>query len=128
MKISFSKLNTVNKIVSFEFDQIHPHGWCALSRNISYDESTEFTCLHDIQHRDYDESADIEMDGDSSATTPKPLDSNEMQQDELPVVNSSTSTVQTSNNDTQALNLTTSTSASPNVSLDECISSQSFKY
>lgn len=34
--------------------QIHPQGWCALSRNISYDESTEFTCLHDIQHRDYD--------------------------------------------------------------------------
>lgn len=35
--------------------QIHPQGWCALSRNISYDESTEFTCLHDIQHREYSE-------------------------------------------------------------------------
>lgn len=35
--------------------QIHPQGWCALSRNISFDESTEFTCLHDIQHHDLDE-------------------------------------------------------------------------
>ncbi|XP_063703797.1 DDB1- and CUL4-associated factor 10 homolog isoform X2 [Culicoides brevitarsis] len=28
---------------------IHPQGWCALTRNISYDESTEWTCVHDIQ-------------------------------------------------------------------------------
>lgn len=38
--------------------QIHPQGWCALSRNISYDESTEFTCLHDIQHREYSDDED----------------------------------------------------------------------
>jgi WD repeat-containing protein 32 len=29
--------------------QIHPQGWCSLSRNISYDESSEWTCVHDIQ-------------------------------------------------------------------------------
>ncbi|XP_055377823.1 DDB1- and CUL4-associated factor 10 homolog [Condylostylus longicornis] len=29
--------------------QIHPQGWCCLSRNISYDQSSEWTCLHDIQ-------------------------------------------------------------------------------
>lgn len=40
--------------------QIHPQGWCALSRNISYDESTEFTCLHDIQHKEYDDSIDAD--------------------------------------------------------------------
>jgi len=32
--------------------QIHPHGWCALSRNTSYDESSEWTCVHDIQEMD----------------------------------------------------------------------------
>lgn len=46
--------------------QIHPQGWCALSRNISYDESTEFTCLHDIQHRDFDDDEDTnENDAES---------------------------------------------------------------
>ncbi|GLH12656.1 DDB1- and CUL4-associated factor 10 homolog [Gryllus bimaculatus] len=33
--------------------QIHPQGWCALSRNISNDESSEWTCVHDIQEREY---------------------------------------------------------------------------
>lgn len=32
--------------------QIHPHGWCALSRNNSYDESSEWSCVHDIQELD----------------------------------------------------------------------------
>ncbi|XP_067007174.2 DDB1- and CUL4-associated factor 10 homolog [Anabrus simplex] len=29
--------------------QVHPQGWCVLSRNISNDESSEWTCVHDIQ-------------------------------------------------------------------------------
>uniref|UniRef100_A0A1B6J6L9 Uncharacterized protein n=1 Tax=Homalodisca liturata TaxID=320908 RepID=A0A1B6J6L9_9HEMI len=29
--------------------QVHPQGWCALSRNISNDENSEWTCIHDIQ-------------------------------------------------------------------------------
>ncbi|KAK2709253.1 DDB1- and CUL4-associated factor 10-like [Artemia franciscana] len=29
--------------------QIHPHGWCAVSRNTSSDEQSEWTCVHDIQ-------------------------------------------------------------------------------
>lgn len=29
--------------------QVHPQGWCALSRNISNDECSEWTCVHDIQ-------------------------------------------------------------------------------
>lgn len=44
--------------------QIHPQGWCALSRNISYDESSEWTCVHDIQEWECDEDADNEDDED----------------------------------------------------------------
>lgn len=29
--------------------QVHPHGWCVLSRNTSSDENSEWTCVHDIQ-------------------------------------------------------------------------------
>lgn len=47
-----------NKICPSPNFQIHPHGWCALSRNISYDESSEYSCLHDIQQREYDEVLD----------------------------------------------------------------------
>jgi len=28
---------------------VHPHNWCIISRNISRDENTEWTCVHDIQ-------------------------------------------------------------------------------
>ncbi|KAJ6637117.1 Pre-mRNA-processing factor 39 [Pseudolycoriella hygida] len=44
--------NRVELISDFPCDndaEIHPQGWCALSRNISYDESSEYTCVHDIQ-------------------------------------------------------------------------------
>ncbi|CAB0012685.1 unnamed protein product [Nesidiocoris tenuis] len=33
--------------------QVHPQGWCALSRNISNDENSEWTCVHDIQDLEY---------------------------------------------------------------------------
>ncbi|KAE8752191.1 hypothetical protein FOCC_FOCC000984 [Frankliniella occidentalis] len=36
--------------------QIHPQGWCALSRNISHEELSEWTCVHDIQDRDDEDS------------------------------------------------------------------------
>lgn len=29
--------------------QVHPQGWCILSRNTSMDESSEWSCVHDIQ-------------------------------------------------------------------------------
>ncbi|XP_013396001.1 DDB1- and CUL4-associated factor 10 homolog isoform X2 [Lingula anatina] len=32
--------------------QIHPQGWCALSRNSSGDENSEWSCIHDIQDKD----------------------------------------------------------------------------
>ncbi|KYN05383.1 DDB1- and CUL4-associated factor 10 like protein [Cyphomyrmex costatus] len=31
--------------------QVHPQGWCALSRNVSSGEKSEWTCIHDIQER-----------------------------------------------------------------------------
>lgn len=93
-----------------------------MSRNISYDESTEFTCLHDIQHRDYDESADnVDIDSDGSDQR-KTFDVTDTQMDEAPppapaapaapATNPDESPLETSNSDTQALNLTTSTSTS----------------
>lgn len=32
--------------------QVHPQGWCALSRNVSTGEKSEWTCIHDIQERE----------------------------------------------------------------------------
>ncbi|XP_077495412.1 DDB1- and CUL4-associated factor 10-like [Amblyomma americanum] len=29
--------------------EVHPHGWCVLSRNRSKNENSEWTCVHDIQ-------------------------------------------------------------------------------
>lgn len=43
-----------------------------MSRNISYDESTEFTCLHDIQHREYDEDNDKD-ENDAEASVSRKL-------------------------------------------------------
>ncbi|XP_058807346.1 DDB1- and CUL4-associated factor 10 [Phymastichus coffea] len=36
--------------------QVHPHGWCALSRNVSAQEKSEWTCVHDIQLRNAKET------------------------------------------------------------------------
>uniref|UniRef100_A0A1B6DY69 Uncharacterized protein n=1 Tax=Clastoptera arizonana TaxID=38151 RepID=A0A1B6DY69_9HEMI len=31
--------------------QVHPHGWCVLSRNVNATETSEWTCVHDIQEK-----------------------------------------------------------------------------
>ncbi|XP_034937257.1 DDB1- and CUL4-associated factor 10 [Chelonus insularis] len=31
--------------------QVHPQGWCVLSRNVGNEEKSEWTCVHDIQER-----------------------------------------------------------------------------
>ncbi|KAL1423299.1 hypothetical protein MTO96_021277 [Rhipicephalus appendiculatus] len=36
--------------------QVHPHGWCVLSRNTSRNEKSEWTCVHDIQEQPPQES------------------------------------------------------------------------
>lgn len=46
--------------------QIHPQGWCALSRNMSYDESSEWSCVHDIQEIALDD--DVDSDSEDAAT------------------------------------------------------------
>lgn len=48
------------KIITF---QIHPHGHAALSRNISYDEKTEWSCVHDL-HEELSDSKKGEDDSD----------------------------------------------------------------
>lgn len=45
--------------------QVHPQGWCALSRNISNDENSEWTCVHDIQDLE-DNVSDEEMTPEQS--------------------------------------------------------------
>lgn len=58
--------------------QIHPQGWCALSRNITTDERSEWTCVHDIQDYEIidnvpesctDYSENMEENSNSSAVT-----------------------------------------------------------
>ncbi|XP_015594921.1 DDB1- and CUL4-associated factor 10 [Cephus cinctus] len=47
--------------------QVHPQGWCALSRNVSNGEKSEWTCIHDIQSRDVSEISDqLKDDAESS--------------------------------------------------------------
>lgn len=53
--------------------QIHPQGWCALSRNIDATEKEEWTCVHDIQRR---APEDDEGDGFRTIDTPAVPDTN----------------------------------------------------
>ncbi|XP_078051831.1 DDB1- and CUL4-associated factor 10 homolog isoform X1 [Augochlora pura] len=46
--------------------QVHPQGWCALSRNVSNGEKSEWTCIHDIQERDSSPSGDEGKEGEES--------------------------------------------------------------
>lgn len=47
--------------------QVHPHGWCALSRNVSNGEKSEWTCIHDIQERDVSSTVDQAKEGEETA-------------------------------------------------------------
>ncbi|XP_063233289.1 DDB1- and CUL4-associated factor 10 [Bacillus rossius redtenbacheri] len=51
--------------------QIHPQGWCALSRNITNDESSEWTCVHDIQDRETPDPFEVES-SEGKACKPPP--------------------------------------------------------
>ncbi|XP_015430172.1 PREDICTED: DDB1- and CUL4-associated factor 10 [Dufourea novaeangliae] len=46
--------------------QVHPQGWCALSRNVSNGEKSEWTCIHDIQERDTSSTADETKEGEET--------------------------------------------------------------
>ncbi|XP_011297026.1 DDB1- and CUL4-associated factor 10 [Fopius arisanus] len=45
--------------------QVHPQGWCALSRNVSNGEKSEWTCIHDIQERDAPDTSKNQNEEDS---------------------------------------------------------------
>ncbi|KAJ8317139.1 hypothetical protein KUTeg_005043 [Tegillarca granosa] len=54
--------------------QVHPYGWCVLSRNMSNQDVSEWTCVHDIQEYDGENKDDEETKysgaSDASMSTP----------------------------------------------------------
>ncbi|XP_015517052.1 DDB1- and CUL4-associated factor 10 homolog [Neodiprion pinetum] len=65
--------------------QVHPQGWCALSRNVSTGEKSEWTCVHDIQETDA--AAQIEeqvKDNEDSASHFNDLSVEEYEDDHQP--------------------------------------------
>ncbi|XP_044737300.1 DDB1- and CUL4-associated factor 10 [Chrysoperla carnea] len=50
--------------------QIHPHGWCCMSRNINSDETSEWTCVHDIQSKTVQEMEDFQNEADKYEQEP----------------------------------------------------------
>ncbi|XP_045537776.1 DDB1- and CUL4-associated factor 10 isoform X2 [Papilio machaon] len=42
--------------------QIHPQGWCALSRNISHGDRSEWSCIHDIQPTDSSDKSTLDTE------------------------------------------------------------------
>ncbi|XP_046383113.1 DDB1- and CUL4-associated factor 10 isoform X2 [Ischnura elegans] len=70
--------------------QVHPQGWSVLSRNISNDETSEWSCVHDIQERD-PESDEEELDCPDRDVSKENSTSGEdgASQEERPVTSSS---------------------------------------
>lgn len=72
----FPKGNDAEVISSL---QIHPYGWCSLSRNYSYDESSEWSCVHDIQeleNNDEDEDKMSEISQNNFENNPEGSETN----------------------------------------------------
>ncbi|EGI62016.1 DCA10 factor, partial [Pseudoatta argentina] len=49
--------------------QVHPQGWCALSRNVSSGEKSEWTCIHDIQEREASNNMEQVNEGEEGRLT-----------------------------------------------------------
>ncbi|KAL0103124.1 hypothetical protein PUN28_017450 [Cardiocondyla obscurior] len=49
--------------------QVHPQGWCALSRNVSSGEKSEWTCIHDIQEREASSNVEQVNEGEEGRLT-----------------------------------------------------------
>lgn len=96
--------------------QVHPQGWCALSRNVSNGEKSEWTCIHDIQERDVSSTADQTKEGEE--TTPQfneiPVEELEDFQQPQPSRSGITSSflVESPNNRVRVVHTTTSDSRS----------------
>uniref|UniRef100_A0A8D8Y994 DDB1- and CUL4-associated factor 10 homolog n=1 Tax=Cacopsylla melanoneura TaxID=428564 RepID=A0A8D8Y994_9HEMI len=98
----FSKGRTRNRvefITDFPFGdeaevisslQIHPHGWCALSRNISNSERSEWTCVHDIQ--EYPEYTNEDNSSEEEDNASECLDSDPLSAGPVSGVSRSTDT------------------------------------
>ncbi|GFR59070.1 DDB1- and CUL4-associated factor 10 [Elysia marginata] len=60
-----------DKAVSISTMQVHPQGWCIVSRNTTADEQTEWTCVHDIQdlnNGEVEKSEEYPVETDCSST------------------------------------------------------------
>jgi DDB1- and CUL4-associated factor 10 len=91
--------------------QIHPYGWCALSRNNSYDESSEWTCVHDIQENDSEEDEPpIPEVLQENLFVPQPPDGSETNSEIVPFSSNASN-----NSDTSASNEASSTSDQSNL-------------
>lgn len=70
----FPKENDAHSITSLD---VHPHNWAILSRNISRDENSEFTCVHDIQgDRQPSELVPIKLPKDNVVNYPNGMRNN----------------------------------------------------
>lgn len=49
--------------------QVHPQGWCVLSRNTSRDRNSEWTCIHDVQDTKEDKEESSAKDSTDSKKT-----------------------------------------------------------
>ncbi|XP_012261961.2 DDB1- and CUL4-associated factor 10 [Athalia rosae] len=64
--------------------QVHPQGWCALSRNVSSGEKSEWTCVHDIQERDVTEAEEQIKDIEDSSMQFNDLSDEDFQEEQHP--------------------------------------------
>ncbi|KAK7076261.1 DDB1- and CUL4-associated factor 10 [Halocaridina rubra] len=75
--------------------QVHPQGWCVLSRNTSMEDSSEWTCVHDIQELGVTACKDDEDDDDDKHEDFDPYD--DIPPVNEPEIQSSTPQMQLSN-------------------------------
>lgn len=109
-KLFYAQRNRVEFISDFPHNndaevihslQVHPQGWCVLSRNTSMDDSSEWSCVHDIQELGVTACKD---DDEEYEDKHEDLDS----YDDIP--STSESEVQSSFTQTQSMNASNSNS------------------
>lgn len=86
---------------------VHPKGWCVVSRNTSSDENSEWTCIHDIQGTlDEIEFEEITDNIEANLRSPnviQPDEPNELEADEEEIVYNSSSPSQPSATSSNAI-------------------------
>lgn len=74
--------------VAGDFHKVHPQGHAVLTRNVSYDEQTEWSCVHDLyeelddmkDNEEADESDDYDSDGRNEHLLQASIESNQHNQ------------------------------------------------